>query len=116
MKKVVLFFVALLCVFATNASKKGKRVYVRRSARCAFASVTERRSPARELVSLYQEETILHVNSSPDLLLTITFKDEEDKVLSQIEVSGEEFDVEIPSDAAIVEVCYNSVELVGVLY
>lgn len=116
MKKVVLIFVALLCILATNASKKGKKVYVRRSARCAFASVTERRAPAREIVSLYQEETILHVNFSPDLLLTITFKDEEDNILSQTEVSGEEIDVEIPSDATIVEVCYNSVELVGMLY
>lgn len=115
MKKVSIVLLALLCAMSVNASKKGKRVVVRRSAHCAFAGITEHRAPARERVSLYQEENILHINSLVQMV-TITFKDEDGTILSQEMFVGEENDVEIPDGATIVEVTYGEVELVGMLY
>lgn len=108
-------FLCLSLAITAGSVKNGRRVHLGHYDVLA-GKPKPHRSLGRELVSLYQEETILHVNSSPGLLLTITFKDEEDNIRSLSTVSGEEFDVEIPSGAAIVEVCYNSVELVGVLY
>lgn len=116
MKKVVLMLLALLCVMPMSASRKGKRVLVRRSASCALANVTQRRAPAKELVSLYQEEDLLHVNAEVGMMMTVTLKDEEGNMLSQIILTSQESDVEIPTGAAIVEVIYNDVSLVGMLY
>lgn len=115
MKKVFVVMLCLVVASTAYSARKGRRVHLGHYD-VQNGAPKPHRSFGKELLSLYQEETILHVNSSPDLLLTITFKDEEDNILSQTEVSGEEIDVEIPSDATIVEVCYNSVELVGMLY
>lgn len=116
MKKVSIMLFVMLCAVAMNASQKGKRVLVRRSARSAFANVSQRRAPAKELVALYQEDSILHVNVQVGLLVTVTVKDEDGNVLSQEFVTEQEEDMAIPMGGAIVEVSYNGVDLVGMLY
>lgn len=116
MKKVLFVLLVLLSVQPMWASRKGKRVFVRRSASCALSNVTQRRAPAKELVSLYQEADILHVNVEVELLVTVTLKDEKGNVLSQVMVTSQEGDVEIPTNTALVEVSYNDVDLVGMLY
>lgn len=50
------------------------------------------------------------------LLVTVTVKDEDDNILSQELVTAQESDMVIPMGGAIVEVSYNDVNLVGVLY
>ena len=89
---------------------------MRRSARSAFANVSQRRAPVKELVYLYQENTILYVNAQAGLLVTITIKDEDGNILSQELVTTSEYDMAIPMGGAIVEVSYNDVDLVGMLY
>lgn len=116
MKKVLIMLLVLLCVMPICASRKGKRVLVRRSASCAFANVTQRRAPAKELVSLYQEDGILHVNVEIEMLVTVTLKDEEGNTLSQVMLTSQESDVDVPTGAALVEVDYKEVNLVGLLY
>lgn len=74
------------------------------------------RAPAKELVSLYQEDAVLHVNVVAGLLVTVTVKDEDDNILSQELVTAQESDMVIPMGGAIVEVSYNDVNLVGMLY
>lgn len=116
MKKVLIVLLVLLCMMPICASRKGKRVLVRRSASCAFANVTQRRAPAKELVSLYQEDNILHVNVEIEMSVAVTLKDEEGNTLSQIMLTSQESDVEIPNDAVLVEVDYNNVSWIGMLY
>ena len=48
--------------------------------------------------------------------MTITIKDEEGNVLSQTIVYSSENDVVVPTDGTIVEVSYNDIDLVGILY
>lgn len=72
-------------------------------------------APAKELVTLYQEDAILHVNVLAGLLVTVTIKDEDGDILSQEVVTTSESDMEIPMGGSTVEVSYNGVNLVGVL-
>ena len=67
-------------------------------------------------MNLYQENDVLHINAEAELMITITIKDVEGNTLSQTVVVGSENDVVVPTDGAIVEVSYNEIELVGMLY
>lgn len=114
MKKV---FIVLMCVVASmslHASRKGRPVRLGHLDH-SLGNPKTNRAPAKERVSLYQEENILHINSLVQMV-TITFKDEDGSILSQEMFVGEENDVEIPDGATIVEVTYGEVELVGMLY
>ena len=117
MKKVILLLLALGLVMSVSASNRnGKRVVMRPTANGWFSTHKPHRAPAKELVSLYQENDILHIHAEVDLVMTITIKTLEGYVLSQTVVVGFENDVVVPTDGSIVEVSYDDVELVGMLY
>mgnify|MGYP004682932183 FL=1 len=50
------------------------------------------------------------------LLVTVTIKDEDGNILSQELVAEQESEVVIPMGGTTVEVSYNDVELIGMLY
>lgn len=117
MKKVFLLILALGLVMSVGAANRyGRRVVMRPTANGWFSTHKSHRVPAKELVSLYQEIDVLHINVEAELIMTITIKDENGNVLFQTVVASPENNVAIPSGGAIVEVCYNNVELVGMLY
>ena len=117
MKKVFLLFLALGLFMSVGASNRnGKRVVMRPTANGWFSTHKPHRAPAEELVNLYQENDVLHINAEAELMITITIKDVEGNTLSQTVVVGSENDVVVPTDGAIVEVSYNEIELVGMLY
>lgn len=117
MKKVFLLFLALGLFMSVGASNmNGRRVVMRPTANGWFSTHRPHRVPAKELVSLYQENDILHINAEVELMMTITIKDEEGNVLSQTIVYSSENDVVVPTDGIIVEVSYNDIDLVGILY
>ena len=73
-------------------------------------------APAKKLVSLYQEESILHVYVQVELLVTVNITAENGNILSHELVTTQESDMAIPMGGVIVEASYNSVDLVGMLY
>lgn len=113
MKKIVMVLLTVLMTVGMHA-RNGTRVKV--SAGSMFTMHRPHRAPAKELVSLYQEDAVLHVNVVAGLLVTVTVKDEDDNILSQELVTAQESDMVIPMGGAIVEVSYNDVNLVGMLY
>lgn len=115
MKKIVMVLLTLLMTVGMHA-RNGTRVKVKLSAGSMFTMHRPHRAPAKELVSLYQEDAVLHVNVVAGLLVTVTVKDEDDNILSQELVTAQESDMVIPMGGAIVEVSYNDVNLVGMLY
>lgn len=117
MRKLYLIFsvVVVLLVIPVQATRKGRPVHLGRIDYHVGKTIRER-SLMRAMVSLYQENRLLHVNSQEGLLLTIVFKDEEGHEISQVLTFDAEDDVEIPSGASIVTVSYNDVTLVGMLY
>lgn len=115
MKKVFIICMCVVASLSLHASKKGRPVRLGHFD-CLLGNPKTNRAPAKVLVSLYQEEEILHVNSSLQSVLIITFKGENGSILSQEVLAGEENDVEIPRGATTVEVSYGDVELVGMLY
>lgn len=117
MKKVILLLLALGLVMSVSASNRnGKRVVMRPTANGWFSTHKPYRVPAKELVNLYQENDVLHINAEAELMITITIKDVDGNTLSQTVVVGSENDMVVPADGSIVEVSYNDVELVGMLY
>lgn len=115
MKKVVTLLLTVLITVGMHAGND-TRVKVKLSAGSMFTMHKPHRSPAKELVKLYQEDAILHVNVVSSLLVTLTIKDEDGNILSQDMVTEQETDIVIPMGGTIVEVSYNNVNLVGVLY
>ena len=115
MKKVAILLLTVLVSVGMYAGN-GTRTKVKLSAGSIFTMHKPHRAPAKELVSLYQEDDILHVNVQVGLLVTVTIKDEDGTILSQEFVTEQEKDMAIPMGGAIVEVSYNSVDLVGMLY
>lgn len=83
---------------------------------CNLGKPKPNRSPAKELVALYQETDILYVNLQAGLLVTIIIKDVDGNILSQEVVATPEANITIPMGGAIVEVSLNGVNLVGMLY
>ena len=81
----------------------GTRVKVKLSAGSMFTMHRPHRAPAKELVSLYQEDAVLHVSVVAGLLVTVTVKDEDDNILCQELVAAQESDMVIPMGGAIVE-------------
>ena len=96
MKKIVMVLLTVLMTVGMHAGN-GTRVKVKLSAGSMFTMHRPHRAPAKELVSLYQEDAVLHVNVVAGLLVTVTVKDEDDNILSQ------ESDMVIPMGGAIVE-------------
>lgn len=115
MKKIVMVLLTVLMTVGMHA-RNGTRVKVKLSAGSMFTMHRPHRAPAKELVSLYQEDAVLHVNVVAGLLVTVTVKDEDDNILSQELVTAQESDMVIPMGGTIVEVSYNDVNLVGMLY
>lgn len=117
MKKVFLLFLALGLFMSVGASNmNGRRVAMRPTANGWFSTHKPHRVPAKELVNLYQENDVLHINAGAEMVITITIKDVDGNTLSQIVVVGSENDMVVPTDGSIVEVSYDDVELVGMLY
>ena len=115
MKKVFMFLACLMFAITLHAVKKGRPVRLGQlGVRTGLPKSI--RAPAKEPVSLYQENDILHVNAEAELMMTVTLKDEEGNILSQVMLTSPECDIEIPDNASIVEVSYNDVSLVGMLY
>lgn len=115
MKKFFVILTSLLLVFTLQATSKGRPVRLG-SLSGYIGKPKSNRAPAKELVSLYQEDAVLHVNVVAGLLVTVTVKDEDDNILSQELVTAQESDMVMPMGGAIVEVSYNDVNLVGMLY
>lgn len=115
MKKLAMVLLAVLMTVGMHAGN-GMRVMVKLSAGSMFMLHRPHRAPAKELVSLYQEDAILHVHVLAGLLVTVTIKDEDGNILSQELVAEQETDMMIPMGGTTVEVSYNDVNLVGMLY
>lgn len=115
MKKIVMVLLTVLMTVGMHAGN-GTRVKVKLSAGSMFTIHRPHRAPAKELVSLYQEDAVLHVNVVAGLLVTVTIKDEDGNILSQELVAEQESEVVIPMGGTTVEVSYNDVELIGMLY
>jgi len=115
MKKFFVILTSLLLMFTLHATSKGRPVRLG-SLSGYIGKPKSNRAPARELVALYQENAILYVHVASGLLVTVTIKDEDGNVLSQELVAEQEKDMAIPMGGAIVEVSYNGVDLVGMLY
>lgn len=115
MKKFSIILTSLLLMFTLQATSKGRPVRLG-SLGGYTGKPRPNLAPAKKPVSLYQEEAILHVNAQAGLLVTITIKDEDGNILSQELVTTSEYDMAIPMGGAIVEVSYNDVDLVGMLY
>ena len=102
MKKFFVILTSLLLVFTLQATSKGRPVRLG-SLSGYIGKPKSNRAPAKELVSLYQEDVVLHVNVVAGLLVTVTVKDEDDNILSQELVTAQESDMVIPMGGAIVE-------------
>ena len=100
MKKIVMVLLTVLMTVGMHA-RNGTRVKVKLSAGSMFTMHRPHRAPAKELVSLYQEDAVLHVNVVAGLLVTVTVKDEDDNILSQELVTAQESDMVIPIDGQI---------------
>ncbi|WP_262301081.1 hypothetical protein [Segatella hominis] len=115
MKKFFVVLTSLLLVFTLQATSKGRPIRLG-SLSGYIGKPKSNRAPAKELVSLYQEDAVLHVNVVAGLLVTVTIKDEDGNILSQELVAEQESEVVIPMGGTTVEVSYNDVELIGMLY
>ena len=102
MKKIVMVLLTVLMTVGMHAGN-GTRVKVKLSAGSMFTMHRPHRAPAKELVSLYQEDAVLHVNVVAGLLVTVTVKDEDDNILSQELVTAQESDMVISMGGAIIE-------------
>lgn len=115
MKKLAMVLLAVLMTVGMYAGN-GTRVKVKLSAGSMFTMHRPHRAPAKELVSLYQEDAILHVNVVAGLFVTLTIRGEDGNILSQELVTEQEGEVVIPVGGTTVDVSYNDVNLVGILY
>ena len=115
MRKFFLLLTCLLFMQTLHATSKRRPVRLGHYD-CNLGKPKPNRSPAKELVALYQENDILYVNLQAGLLVTIIIKDADGSVLSQEVVATPDAHVTIPMGGAIVEVSFNEVNLVGLLY
>lgn len=116
MKKALLLILGISLVLPLCASKKGRPVRLG-GYNHEVGKPKLLRSPLRQLVTLYQENEVLHVNvETLAMIVTLVFRDSNGILLLQQILIEPEADVEIPSSATTVEVSYNDVSLVGILY
>ena len=114
-EKDFMLLTGLLLMFTLHATSKGRPVHLG-SLKGYVGKPKPNHAPAKELVSLYQEDAVLHVRVAPGLFVIVTVKDEDGNILLQEVVAEEKADVSIPTGGATVEVSCNDVDLVGVLY
>ena len=112
MKKFFVILTSLWLVFTLQATSKGRPVRLG-SLSGYIGKPKSNRAPAKELVSLYQEDAALHVNVVAGLLVTVTVKDEDDNILSQELVTAQESDMVIPMGGAIRHELYFGVGLLN---
>lgn len=115
MRRFLMLLISLLFMLDLHATSKGRPVFLGHYD-CNLGKPKPHRAPAKELVSLYQEDSVLHINVEAGLLVTIVIKDADGNILSQEVMTEPECDMAIPVGGAIVEVSYNDVNLVGMLY
>ena len=116
MKKALLLILGISLVLPLCASKKGRPVRLG-GHNHEVGKPKPLRSPLKQLVTLYQENEVLHVNvENLAMIVTVVFRDSNGIPLLQQILIEQESDVEIPSSATIVEVSYNDVSLIGIFY
>lgn len=76
MKKIFMLLTGLLLMFTLHATSKGRPVHLG-SLKGYVGKPKPNRVPAKELVSLYQEDAVLHVRVVPGLFVIVTNKDED---------------------------------------
>lgn len=114
MRKVIILFLACMLTFSVQASGKKRRVSLRASSGCIFSLNRSHRCAARFQVDVARDDDYLYVQPYSSIVATVSFLDEEGKVLSQQVVVSDD-SIEIPANAVMVVVSYGDVSLVGIL-
>lgn len=118
MKKLMFMMLALMLTCSSYASShKGKRVFMRRSVQSAFAGLTQKRSVKQVPISIYQEGKNIDVELEADVAFAVMmFKNQDGGILKTILLSSSFSDVEIPENAASVEIFIGGTLYVGDLF
>ena len=115
MKKVVLISLAFVLAVSSFASKKGKRIPMRKSTKSVFGCVKSKRSLGRMSLEFYQDGDVLYIDTLNGACAFVVLKNEDGEIVSSFVTYGDE-EVEIPKGAAIIEATFNGVSFCGILY